>query len=107
MRKLSIILIFISLVACQEDSQDEVVPFNQQEALLTIPEGFPEMEFPEGNELTIARWELGKKLFYEKRLSIDNSLSCVMSLKCSKNKIYVFMFVKLFENNFQITCTLT
>ena len=76
MRKLSIILIFISLVACQEDSQDEVVPFNQQEALLTIPEGFPEMEFPEGNELTKERWELGKRLFYEKRLSIDKSLSC-------------------------------
>jgi cytochrome c peroxidase len=34
------------------------------------------MEFPEGNEFTKARWELGKKLFNDSILSIDKSISC-------------------------------
>lgn len=40
------------------------------------PAGFPDIPFPEGNEFTVARWELGKKLFYDPVLSIDSSLSC-------------------------------
>ncbi len=76
MRKLVFIASLFCFVACQEDKKDEVVPSNEEQALLTIPEGFPDMEFPEGNELTKARWDLGKRLFYEKRLSIDNSISC-------------------------------
>lgn len=34
------------------------------------------MDFPEGNEYTEERWELGKMLFYDKALSIDGSISC-------------------------------
>lgn len=45
-------------------------------ALMEIPEGFPEMEIPAENEFTQARWELGKKLFYDPVLSIDSSISC-------------------------------
>jgi cytochrome c peroxidase len=45
-------------------------------ALMEIPDGFPSIEFPEGNEFTQARWELGKKLFYDPVLSVDSSLSC-------------------------------
>ncbi len=45
-------------------------------SLMEIPAGFPEMVFPEGNEFTQARWELGKKLFYDPVLSLDSSLSC-------------------------------
>ena len=41
-----------------------------------IPEGFPPMEFPDSNFYTKERWDLGKKLFYEKGLSIDSSISC-------------------------------
>lgn len=44
--------------------------------ILRIPEGFPSMEFPDDNQFSKDRWELGKKLFYEKRLSIDGSISC-------------------------------
>lgn len=76
MNKLIYILTFISLVACKEDSQIEPNAINDEETFLIIPEGFPEMEFPSNNEFTDERWELGKKLFYEKRLSINNSLSC-------------------------------
>jgi len=45
--------------------------------LMETPLGFPEPTAPEGNEFTKARWDLGKKLFFEKGLSVDNSVSCV------------------------------
>jgi cytochrome c peroxidase len=44
--------------------------------LKNLPNYFPEMVHPEGNELTKARIALGKKLFFDKRLSIDESVAC-------------------------------
>jgi len=46
------------------------------EILLSVPEGFPEIPFPEDNELTAERWRLGKKLFFDPIMSIDSSISC-------------------------------
>ena len=43
---------------------------------IVIPEGFPAINFPEDNGFTKDRWLLGKKLFYDKALSIDSSISC-------------------------------
>lgn len=43
---------------------------------LQVPQGFPEVEFPEDNTFTPERWELGRKLFYDPVLSVDSSLSC-------------------------------
>lgn len=37
---------------------------------------FPEMQFPEGNEYSELRYELGKKLFFDPIMSIDSTLSC-------------------------------
>lgn len=45
--------------------------------LLVVPPGFPTPAFPDGNELTPARWALGKKLFYDPVMSSDSTLSCV------------------------------
>ena len=59
-----------------EKADDSVSTNLRKQYLLSIPDGFPEMKFPEGNELTSKRWDLGKRLFYEKRLSIDQSISC-------------------------------
>ncbi len=61
------------VVACKEET-----PVNPpaSEKIFVIPEGFPEMTFPEENEFTKARWELGKKLFYDPILSVDNTISC-------------------------------
>ncbi|MGK0384913.1 MAG: cytochrome c peroxidase [Bacteroidia bacterium] len=56
------------LASCQED---EPIPYQ-----LDIPSWFPEMEIPAGNQLTKARIELGRKLFYEPLLSLDTSVSC-------------------------------
>lgn len=44
--------------------------------LMQVPLGFDSIQFPQGNEFSMARWQLGKKLFFEKRLSFDGSLSC-------------------------------
>ncbi len=60
-------------VSCQKDQtlSETVLP-----EILVPPKGFPNMEFPEGNEYSTVRWELGKKLFYDPVLSIDSSVSC-------------------------------
>lgn len=47
-----------------------------EEKILVIPEGFPTPDFPVDNEFTKARWELGKKLFFDPVLSRDSSISC-------------------------------
>ena len=41
-----------------------------------LPEGFPEPRVPEGNPLTIEKIKLGRRLFYDKRLSANRTQSC-------------------------------
>lgn len=43
---------------------------------MAIPEGFPEMPQSADNTFTKARWDLGKKLFFDPILSRDSSISC-------------------------------
>lgn len=43
---------------------------------MEVPTGFPEVVHPEGNEFTVERWELGKKLFYDPIMSKDGLVSC-------------------------------
>ena len=51
---------------------------------LEIPTGFPQPEIPEENQLTEERIELGKHLFYDTRLSANNSVSCA---SCHKQRL--------------------
>jgi cytochrome c peroxidase len=44
--------------------------------IVESPDYFPILEFPEGNPLTKTKIELGRKLFYERGLSNDSSISC-------------------------------
>ncbi len=55
---------------------DLPIPNSIHPELTQIPEGFPEIDYPEGNEFTKKRWTLGKRLFYDPILSIDKSTSC-------------------------------
>jgi len=41
-----------------------------------IPEGFPQIDYPEDNAFKIKRFQLGRRLFFEPALSIDSSISC-------------------------------
>lgn len=65
-------ILLVSLLACQKEKQEPA----HQEPLLAIPPGFPKPSFPADNDLTPARWALGKKLFYDPILSRDSTLSC-------------------------------
>ena len=51
--------------------------------LTNAPQGFPEIPFTKENPFTIEKWELGKKLFYDKMLSIDYSISCASCHKAN------------------------
>lgn len=44
--------------------------------VLQIPSHFPDMPIPQDNPMTVQGVALGKRLFYEKRLSSDNTISC-------------------------------
>jgi len=69
----SIIIALLALaVGCDKAQETEPKAY----ALLETPEGFPDMEFPEDNEYTEARWNLGKKLFFDPLMSSDYSVSC-------------------------------
>ena len=71
MRKtVSFFFIIAILVGCANDGlKDRSVFFKQ-------PHYFPSIIFPEGNEPTILRFELGKKLFYEEKISKNEDQSC-------------------------------
>lgn len=44
--------------------------------IVDVPESFPEMPVPEDNPLTAEKIELGRALFFDERLSRDESISC-------------------------------
>lgn len=54
----------------------ELVSVDSVDILPSIPAGFPEIPYPVDNAFTLPRWELGKALFFDKRLSKDSSISC-------------------------------
>lgn len=70
-----ILLLAVLLSACRKDPEirvDELdAPFELQ-----LPAGFPSVPIPDENPLTVASVELGKKLFFDPRLSRDGSISC-------------------------------
>ena len=63
-------LLFLA-IGCKKDA-----PPALPEPLLAVPSGFPQPIFPVGNELTEARWKLGKRLFFDPILSSDSTRSC-------------------------------
>ncbi|MDG1148207.1 MAG: cytochrome c peroxidase [Crocinitomicaceae bacterium] len=73
MRFLLFIFGFIVLaLSCEKDKVSHVpTPY-----VLEIPSHFPVMQIPENNPMTVEGVALGRKLFYEKQLSGDNTMSC-------------------------------
>ena len=64
------ILIFI--LSCKKDKVGHVTtPY-----VLEIPSHFPDMIIPADNPMTVEGVELGRKLFYEKKLSGNNEMAC-------------------------------
>ncbi len=72
----SILTIIILLISCNNDRYEPVSDDNPQVSL-NIPSGFPELNNSVNfNKPTKYGVELGGKLFQEKRLSADNTISC-------------------------------
>jgi cytochrome c peroxidase len=68
----SFLLICALFISCKREKD----PVFDDTYILAIPQGFPSPTIPADNQLTKTRVELGKALFFETRLSIDNSISC-------------------------------
>lgn len=77
MRKYGVIVLLVSLGAifsCKKEMAFE--PSNPTPYDLQLPPGFPPMDMPANNPMTEEGVALGRKLFYDKRLSSDNTISC-------------------------------
>lgn len=68
-------LLFTTILSFSCKKKDKVVA-EEVLSLTKVPAGFPDIPFTDENPYSRLKWELGKKLFYEKALSVDNSISC-------------------------------
>lgn len=71
---LTAFIAIIILKSCKKD--DEILDYQPTPYNLQIPYGFPQMVIPWDNPLTEEGVELGRRLFYDERLSGDNTMSC-------------------------------
>ena len=72
--RFSLLIIFSCTLffSCKKDKVESVTtPY-----ILQIPSHFPDMPIPSDNPMTVEGVTLGRKLFYEKKLSGDNSMAC-------------------------------
>lgn len=70
-----IVILVFGLTRCGKDDP-KPNPIGPTPYTLNIPEGFPAPFMPNDNPLTEEGIELGRHLFYDKRLSSDLSMSC-------------------------------
>lgn len=72
---LSLPVVFI-IDSCRRDP--EILPeITKEDVTFTVPPGFPPPVYTfADNEVTVEGFQLGKRLFYDGRLSRDNSISC-------------------------------
>lgn len=66
----------LTIASCTPDPVEPCPPAEATPYSLEIPRGFPMMAIPEDNSLTVEGIALGRKLFYDTRLSDDNTQSC-------------------------------
>jgi cytochrome c peroxidase len=72
MKYTKLILLLILFSSCKKNEVDLSITAYQ----LDIPSHFPAMPIPADNPMSVEGVELGRRLFYDKRLSRDNSISC-------------------------------
>ncbi|MBN9292759.1 MAG: cytochrome-c peroxidase [Flavobacteriia bacterium] len=66
-----LIVLSVFIFSCNKWKNEALTPYT-----LKIPSHFPQMPVPSDNPMTVEGVALGKKLFYDPRLSKDNSISC-------------------------------
>lgn len=80
-------VLLLSVLFLLPSCEDEVTPLDLEGDLtdipyaptpyeLIIPDSFPAMTIPVDNPMTQEGFELGRRLFYDVKLSSDNSMSC-------------------------------
>lgn len=68
-------LVAVSVVACKKDDEDTTPTKN--EVSFYIPDGFPQPVYTfQDNPVTPAKFELGRRLFYDPLLSRDSTIAC-------------------------------
>lgn len=76
-RNIYFFVFFFLLFSCEKTKLKTLEPIPApEEYVLNIPTYYPNKFIPADNPLTKAGVELGRHLFYEKKLSKDNTLSC-------------------------------
>lgn len=77
-RQILLIISLLSLLySCRKDDDIQEIPFNNPILNLKIPTNFPQLNpLIQNNFPTKYGVELGEKLFYDKRLSNNNTISC-------------------------------
>src|SRR5688572_12640174 len=79
-----VLLISIALIQCHDsidmpdvnDRDLTAIPYQPVPFVPLIPVGYPALEQPDDNFMTIDGIRLGRKLFYDPILSIDSTISC-------------------------------
>ena len=70
----SIVLLLTAQFGCYKE--DLTLLYTATPLALDVPLGLPAIESPVDNPLTVEKVALGKRLFFDKNLSLDRSLSC-------------------------------
>lgn len=78
MKKLLIGIVLLAVFSTLKSCRKDVLPdyYVATPYSFVVPQGFPPVVIPAYNPMTVEGIELGRRLFYDKRLSGDNSLAC-------------------------------
>jgi cytochrome c peroxidase len=68
----------ISVVSSQAVLPTDGQPLSLAAVVVSPPLGLPDMDMPSDNPITEAKIALGRKLFFDRRLSFNRTLSCAM-----------------------------
>ena len=69
--------VFLLFSGCTSESEKQTL--SETPYQLDVPFGLPEIQIPDENPVTAERVSLGKSLFFEKKLSSDQTISCAAS----------------------------
>lgn len=81
MRFLVVLVLGFSVACCDDDTMFDPgdlsdIPYQPTPYVLERPQGYPQLEIPANNPLTVEGILLGRMLFYDPILSADSTMSC-------------------------------
>jgi len=74
-----LVCLLIGTISCKksdDDDQTQTRTWDPTPYVLEIPLGFPDMDIPDDNPITVEGVALGRRLFYDPILSADNTQAC-------------------------------